>query len=159
MIQLTEKPIDVFQIRNEVAGPECGAVVLFEGCVRNHHRGKSVQALHYEAYSPLALKVFQELQKEAQQKWELGKIAIVHRLGKLEVGEVAVVVAVSSAHRKDAFEACSAIMDQLKKRAPIWKKEFYQDGKSCWVRCEHQGEIPRDGDSLSRREKRSVRHE
>jgi len=159
MFQLTEKPIEVAKVRHDVAEHKCGAVVLFEGHVRNHHLGKNVVALEYVAYHSMVKKVLAEIQNEAQQKWELGKISIVHRLGKLEIGEIAVVVAVSSAHRKEAFEACSTIMDELKKRAPIWKKETYKDGKSCWVGCEEIKEDAGNGCASSRREKRSVRHQ
>lgn len=138
MIELTKNTIAVDKVREAVADPSCGAVVLFEGQVRNHHNGQSVLALEYEVYPKMVLTVIESICEKAKEKWPLGKVAVVHRYGRLEIGEVAVVVAVSSAHRQEAFEAASYVMEQIKHEAPIWKKEFYQDQTSDWVFCSHQ---------------------
>ncbi len=136
MIQLTDKPISFEQIQESVIDPTCGAVVCFEGRVRNHHKGKKVLSLEYEVYSKMALNTFVTIVEQAKEKWLLGQVTISHRYGHLTVGDIAVIVAVASAHRKEAFEACSAIMDQVKKQAPIWKKEHYENGESEWVFCQ-----------------------
>lgn len=137
MIELTEKPIDIERIREAVADPSCGAVVLFEGRVRDHHDGKVVVGLEYEVYPKMVLRVFDSICEQAKQKWHITKVAVIHRYGRLRIGDVAVVVAVASAHRKEAFDAASFIMDAVKKEAPIWKKEFYPDGSVQWVGCSH----------------------
>ncbi len=137
MIEITEKQIDVEKVREAVVDPSCGAVVLFEGRVRNHHEGRVVIGLEYEVYPQMAVKIFESLCARAKQKWPIQKVAVVHRYGRLQIGDVAVVVAVSSAHRKEAFEAAMFIMDTLKQEAPIWKKEFYRDEPAQWVGCSH----------------------
>ena len=137
MIELTDKPINVEKIREAVADSSCGAVVLFEGRVRDHHEGKRVVGLEYEAYPKMVLRVIEAICEQAKIKWGLGKVAVVHRYGRLLIGDVAVVVAVASAHRKEAFDAASFIMDAIKQEAPIWKKEFYSDQPAQWVGCAH----------------------
>lgn len=148
MIELTEKPIDIEKIREAVADPSCGAVVLFEGRVRDHHDGKRVVGLEYEVYSKMVLRVIEAICAQAKAKWGLGKVAVVHRYGRLRIGDVAVVVAVASAHRKEAFDAASFIMDTVKKEAPIWKKEFYSDQPAQWVGCAHGEEKKEIGGGL-----------
>lgn len=133
MLWLTHEPIDVDLIRLNVMDEGAGAVVIFEGRVRNTHQGKKVRALHYEAYPKLALNVFEQITNDAQTRWKLSCVDIAHRVGALKVGEVAVAVVVASPHRKEAFEACAFLIEELKKKAPIWKKEFYEDESEQWV--------------------------
>jgi MoaE-MoaD fusion protein len=112
--------------------PEDGAIVIFDGIVRNHSRGRATRYLEYEAYEEMALKVMQELATQALQKFPIRNVALVHRLGHLEIGESSVLIAVFSAHRSAAFEACRWIIDTLKKTVPIYKKEYFEDG-AVWA--------------------------
>lgn len=112
--------------------PEDGAIVIFDGIVRNHSRGRKTTYLEYEAYEAMALKVMEELADEARKKFPIRNVALVHRLGHLEVGESSVLIAVYSAHRAAAFEACRWLIDTLKKTVPIYKKEYFEDG-AVWA--------------------------
>jgi molybdopterin synthase catalytic subunit len=132
---LTDRAIDLNAILQQVAHPQAGGVVVFLGTVRDNSRGRRVQFLEYEAYQPMALKEMRRVAADAQQRWPLLGIAIVHRLGHLQVGEVSVAIAVASAHRKDAFEAGRFAIDSLKQTVPIWKKEVWDSG-SEWVGSE-----------------------
>jgi molybdopterin synthase catalytic subunit len=132
MVELTEAPIDRNQVLNSVRSPLAGAVVTFDGVVRNHARGKEVTHLFYEAYDSMALLQLEAIRAEATQRWNLHGASIVHRVGRLEIGESSVLIAASAAHRKDAFEACRYIIDAIKTRVPIWKKEHYLDGE-IWI--------------------------
>jgi molybdopterin synthase catalytic subunit len=132
MIQLTEQTIDIQNVIASVETGSAGAIDVFIGTVRNNSNSKAVTRLEYEAYESMALKKMHAIAKEAQAKWPVQKVAIVHRKGRLEIGEAAVVVAVSTPHRKAAFEACQFIIDTVKQVVPIWKKEFYEDGE-VWV--------------------------
>lgn len=132
MIELTEQPIDVARIIAAARAHEAGAVNTFIGTVRNSTANKKVIRLEYEAYEPMAIAEIQKVINEAREKWKLTGWAVSHRTGALLPGEVAVVVAISTPHRKDSFEACQFIIDTLKKTVPIWKKEFFQDGDQ-WV--------------------------
>lgn len=128
------EPIDVEQFRQSLFDTSCGAVVTFEGRVRDHSSaGKKTRALFYEAFPGLTLKVFEEIRREAHARWKVGDVDIAHRVGSLQVGETATVIQVSSPHRREAFEACAYVLEELKKRAPIWKKEIYEDGTEQWV--------------------------
>jgi MoaE-MoaD fusion protein len=118
-----------------VASPEAGAVVTFVGAVRNHARGRAVQWLDYEAYAAGCTPIFAQLAAEMRVQWRVIDVAIHHRVGHLLVGDASVVIAVSSAHRQDAFAACAYAIDKLKERAPIWKKEAYADGET-WIGAE-----------------------
>jgi molybdopterin synthase catalytic subunit len=129
---LTREPIDTRKIANDIKKPEDGALVLFEGIVRNNAQGKAVRFLEYDAYDSMALKKLEELGAQALNQFEIRDVAIVHRLGHMEIGECSVVIAVASAHRGAAFDACRYIIDTLKKIVPIWKKEFYEDGE-VWI--------------------------
>jgi molybdopterin converting factor subunit 1 len=121
----TEAPV------REVAGADCGAVVSFTGTVRESNHGKTVVRLEYEAYPDMALRVFAQIAAEAREKWG-ARLAIHHRTGALEPGELSVVIAAAAPHRADAFDACRHAIEALKKDAPIWKREVYPDGSS-WV--------------------------
>jgi molybdopterin synthase catalytic subunit len=112
--------------------PEDGAIVLFDGMVRNHSRGRATRYLEYEAYEAMALRKMEELTEQALEKFPVRDIALVHRLGHLEVGESSVLIAVFSAHRAAAFDACRWLIDTLKQTVPIWKKEFFEDG-AVWA--------------------------
>jgi len=126
------QPIDVAAVLGAVEGPGEGGVVLFLGRVRDHARGRGVARLDYEAYAPMALSEMQALADEARARLGATRVALVHRTGRIEVGEVAVAVAVAAAHREQAFGACRWLIDTLKQRVPIWKKEWYDDGGE-WV--------------------------
>ena len=112
--------------------PEDGALCVFTGVVRNHNDGKSVRYLEYEGYEEMVVSIFDEISAEAKTRFGVTRVRIVHRLGRMEIGDTSVAVAVSSSHRKEAFEACRFAIDTLKHKAPIWKKEFYADGSS-WL--------------------------
>jgi molybdopterin synthase catalytic subunit len=116
-----------------VQDPEMGAVVTFAGIVRNNFGGRATAYLEYEAYEQMAATVLSQLAAEARARWSTGAIAIHHRVGRLEIGETAVLIVVAAPHRHEAFEAAEWIMDQIKEVAPIWKKEIWADGASEWV--------------------------
>jgi molybdopterin synthase catalytic subunit len=124
-------------LRESVLDPSCGGFVSFEGWVRNHHNHKDVLALEYEAYTPLAEKEGERIIRETFEKFSITKCAAIHRVGKLNIGELAVVVAVSSSHRQEAFAACQYVIDEIKNRVPIWKKEYYTQEEPQWVLCSH----------------------
>jgi molybdopterin synthase catalytic subunit len=132
VIELTEQLLEVTRVINVASKHEAGAVNVFIGTVRNQTSGKEVTKLEYEAYEPMAITEIQKIVDAALASWKLTGWAISHRLGTLLPGEIAVVVAVSTPHRKDSFEACQFIIDSLKKTVPIWKKEFFRDGDQ-WV--------------------------
>lgn len=132
LIRIVDDPIDVRRLRARVDDPRAGAVATFEGVVRDHNRGVAVDHLEYEAYAAMAEKEFARIVGEARSRWPLHRLAVVHRVGRLEIGEVAVAVVVSASHRAAAFDACRWIIDRLKEQAPIWKKEFGADG-SHWL--------------------------
>jgi molybdopterin synthase catalytic subunit len=130
LVRLVREPIDVTSLAGR-AGAD-GAVCLFVGAVRNENRGRSVLRLEYEAYEEMALPLMQEIAAETGRRFPVTDVRLVHRLGRLEVGEASVVVAVSSPHRAEAFAACRFAIDTLKAQVPIWKKELYADG-SEWL--------------------------
>jgi molybdopterin synthase catalytic subunit len=132
MIEITGQPIDVQKIMKAAAVPSAGAVNAFAGTVRNETNGKKVTRLEYEAYEPMAVAEIKKIAEEATKQWGLCAWAVSHRIGTLYPGDIAVVVAVSAPHRKASFEACEYIIDTLKKNAPIWKHEFFEDGDH-WV--------------------------
>ena len=139
MIRLTRDAIDYHALTESVRSPHCGAVVLFLGTVRDL-TGEHVTAfLEYEAYAAMAEKKLAEIEAEVRRRWPVGEIAIVHRLGRLEVGDVSVAVAVSCPHRGEAFDAGRYAIDTLKELVPIWKKENAPDGTGEWV---HQSAKP-----------------
>ncbi|GAB4234085.1 MAG: molybdenum cofactor biosynthesis protein MoaE [Acidobacteriota bacterium] len=132
MIRLTSEPIEPGHWASLLHDETAGAVVTFEGRVRKISRGRNVQHLFYEAYPPMAEKELQRLVEEAHRRWELTRAVIVHRTGRLEIGECSVFIGVSAPHRDAAFQACRFLIDTLKVRVPIWKKEVFEDGSS-WV--------------------------
>lgn len=134
--RLTDAPLDLLTLREAAGDPHAGAVVVFEGTVRNHHLGRAVLRLEYEAHTPVAEKEGRRIVEEALERFNLDHAAAVHRLGELQVGESAVITIVSAPHRAEAFEACRYLIDEIKHRVPIWKKEYYADGSSEWVGCE-----------------------
>jgi molybdopterin synthase catalytic subunit len=123
-------------LRQLLLDPACGGFVAFEGWVRDHNEGQRVTALEYEAFAPLALREGERILAEARAHFGVPHTLCVHRVGALELGELAVYVAVSAPHRDEAFRACRYIIDEVKHRVPIWKKEHYQSGDSGWVNCE-----------------------
>jgi molybdopterin converting factor subunit 1 len=129
---LSERPLDVAATIARVSGPGMGGIVTFLGAVRNEARGRAIQHLEYESYPEMAEREMQKIADEAAQRWPGVKVAIAHRAGHLEVGELAVVVAAAAPHRADAFEACRFAIDTLKQTVPIWKKEVATDGE-YWV--------------------------
>jgi molybdopterin synthase catalytic subunit len=137
MVRLTPEPIDHHALTEQVRRPGCGAVVTFLGTVRDLTDGRVTVALDYEAYPGMAEKKMAEIEREARARWPVGEMALVHRTGRLAVGEVSVAVAVSCPHRGEAFEACRFAIDRLKEVVPIWKQENWADGRTEWV---HPGE-------------------
>ena len=140
MFKLTDIAIDPSALTKALNNDAAGAVVSFEGRVRDHNDGKAVDHLVYESYEKLAAKEAEAILKEARERYPVLEAHCVHRVGRLEIGEVAVWVAVASAHRKEAFDACEFIIDSIKHRLPIWKKETYSDGSYEWVNCRHEAE-------------------
>ena len=134
MFKITTEVITGAEVREAVAAPDAGAVVLFLGTVRNNTDGRPVTCLEYEAYPPMAEKKMAEIAEEIAQKWGIHRIAMIHRTGKLDIGQVSVAVAVASPHRKDGFAACEYAMNRLKQIVPIWKREVWADGEAEWVK-------------------------
>ncbi len=132
MIELDQKPLDINKAIDHVSDRSVGGIDVFIGTVRNATKGKKVIALEFEAYEKMAISEFEKIVAQANAQWPLHKVAILHATGKKEIGDVAVVIAVSSAHRDAAFMACRYIIDTLKKTVPIWKKEIFEDG-DVWV--------------------------
>ena len=123
-------------LRRQLQDPACGGYAAFEGWVRDYNDGRTVLRLEYEAFGSLALREGERILAEAQQRFGVARARCAHRVGPLAIGELAVWVGVSAAHRGEAFDACRYIIDEVKHRVPIWKKEYYQDGDSGWVNCE-----------------------
>ncbi len=132
LVALTREPIDRASLNAAVAHPGAGAIVTFDGVVRDNARGKSVRYLEYEAYDEMALERLHAIAQEVEVRWPMARIAMVHRLGHLEIGETSVIIVVATPHRADAFEACRYAIDTLKTTVPIWKKEIAMNGEE-WV--------------------------
>jgi len=130
---LTNAPIDSAELIARVSSPAAGAVVLFLGTVREMTAGRETLRLHYDCYPEMAERKLAELEAEAKRRWSLVSVAMIHRLGRLELGEASVAVAVSSAHRDAAFEAGRWLIDTLKEVVPVWKQEHWADGSTEWV--------------------------
>lgn len=133
--ELTSDPIDITRVARRVVPPECGATVTLDGYVRQFTKGRETLYLVYEAYEPMALKEMEKLADQTREQFEISNVGIVHRVGKLDIGETSVVISVAAPHRKAAFEACEWIIKELKRTVPIWKKEVYSDGE-IWVEGE-----------------------
>jgi molybdopterin synthase catalytic subunit len=133
MISLTHETIDHIAITEVVRRPNCGGVVTFLGTVRDLTGEQVTLALEYEANAPMAERKLTEIEADVRSRWPVGEVAMVHRLGRLEIGEVSVAVAISAPHRAEAFAACRHAIDRLKELVPIWKKEIGQAGSSAWV--------------------------
>ena len=132
IVTLRDVPLDPIAIGEGIRSDADGALVVFQGIVRSHSRGKQVRALVYEAYGSMAVKQMEQLADEARRRWPILDLAIVHRTGTLQVGEVSVVIAVAASHRGEAFDACEWLIDELKHTVPIWKKEVYTEGEA-WI--------------------------
>ena len=132
MISITHEVLDPEAVTEQVKGGGSGALVTFLGTTRDTTRHRKVLHLEYEAYVPMAEKKLAEVAEEMRDRWEVDGVAIAHRLGRLEIGDVSLVVAVSAAHRKDAFAACQYSVDRIKQTVPIWKKEYFEGGE-VWV--------------------------
>ena len=135
-MEITGQPIDPSALRESLADPGAGGFCVFEGWVRNRNEGRAVRRLEYEAYEPVAVAEAERVIAEAMQQFPFISARCVHRVGMLEIGDLAVWVGVAAAHRDEAFKACRYIIDEIKVRLPIWKKEHYVDGDSGWVNCE-----------------------
>ena len=133
--ELTTEAIDVGAVARRIVLPECGATVTLDGYARKWTAGRETDFLVYEAYEPMALSELNKIGAEAHKKFEIAHVGIVHRTGRLEIGETSVVIAVSAPHRRAAFEACEWLIKELKRTVPIWKKEVFQDGE-VWVEGE-----------------------
>lgn len=131
--RLSDTALQPAALAQELASATAGACVSFEGRVRNHNEGKAVQRLGYQAYAPLALAEGERILAEAQARFAIEHALCVHRTGELAIGDLAVWVGVSAAHRDAAFAACRYVIDEIKRRVPIWKNEFYADGASGWL--------------------------
>ncbi|HJV21731.1 MAG TPA: molybdenum cofactor biosynthesis protein MoaE [Holophagaceae bacterium] len=137
-IRVMEAPLEAVALRDAMEDPHAGALVLFEGRARDHHEGRPVLQLAYEAYVPMAEKELALLREIALERFGLTRCAIHHRIGVVPLTEAAVVVATSSAHRAESFQAAAWIMDEIKQKVPIWKRETYKDGSEAWVECTHR---------------------
>ncbi|PKB84200.1 MAG: hypothetical protein BZY88_00260 [SAR202 cluster bacterium Io17-Chloro-G9] len=135
MIELTHEPLDPQTVTDKVMRDTNGAVVTFLGTTRDNFEGRRVLTLEYEAFPEMAVKKLEEIRQKLKSEFGIDDIAIAHRIGAVPIGEISLVVAVASPHRKEAFFACHAAVDRLKETVPIWKKEVYEDG-SRWVACE-----------------------
>jgi molybdopterin synthase catalytic subunit len=133
--RLTRNPISASDLAKELRAPEDGAVVVFEGIVRNHSRGRATLYLEYEAYEPMAIRKMEELGREAKEKFAIHGLGMIHRLGRLEIGETSVAIIVTAEHRRAALEACQYAIDRLKQAVPVWKKEYFADG-AVWAEGE-----------------------
>jgi molybdopterin synthase catalytic subunit len=157
MLSVTAAPLSVEAVITQVEasvrlrGEGCGAVASFVGLVRATHKGRVVRYLEYEAFDALAIKVFQQIQAEAAEQWTSAALGIVHRTGRLEVGEASVVIAAAAAHRAEAFQACRYAIERIKQIAPVWKHEFFEDGEA-WV----EGALADPDDEAARARARAI---
>ena len=141
---VVHRPLGIDDLLDRVGGPEDGALSLFLGTVRNHHEGRSVRGIRYEAYEEMAREVLEEIVREAARATGVERVAALHRLGELEVGEVSVAIGASSPHRDEAYRATRAVIEAIKVRLPVWKKELYVDGTEGWL----PGRDPREAGSV-----------
>ena len=137
-VRVAADPLDPEVLRVLLTDARAGALVVFEGRARDHHEGRAVLKLSYEAYAPMAEKELEKLRQQAIERFGLVGCAIRHRIGDVPLTESAVIVAASSAHRAEAFQAAAWTMDEIKASVPIWKRETYKDGSEAWVECQHR---------------------
>ena len=137
-------PLDPAALQKEMVNASAGACVTFEGWVRDHNDGRAVKALDYESFIPLAEREGGRILEEARSRFEVLTVVCVHRVGSLQIGDLAVWVGVAAAHRGAAFDACRYVIDETKARVPIWKKEHYLSGASEWINCATRGEHVED---------------
>lgn len=133
--RISSEPFDPVALKSALLASRAGACVCFEGWVRDHNEGAAVTALEYEAHEIVAMKEVDKILVEARARFDIVEVDGVHRVGRLDIGDCAVWVGVSAAHRGAAFDACRYVIDEIKHRVPIWKKEHYRDGASGWVNC------------------------
>ncbi len=145
MNSIITTPISIQEVTNAVASKASGAIDIFIGTTRDHSKGRGVTGLEYEAYVPMALKSLSDIEQEARQRWNVHEVNIVHRIGKVPIGEASVVIAVSSSHRDEAFKACRFLIDRLKEVVPIWKREFFSDGTVEWSMQVHEEQALKRG--------------
>src|SRR5687767_15641476 len=147
LFKITERPLDVQRVIDAVSAPDCGAVATFIGTVRDHNVGRKVEWLDYEAFAPLAVKSFERIADEARDSWPHIRLAIHHRTGRVEIGEISVVIGAASPHRADAFAAARYAIERIKQIVPIWKHEYFEGG-DVWI----EGATA-DPDNIEAREK------
>lgn len=138
--RITRDPIPTHELTQQLKAPADGAVVVFEGIIRDHSHQQKTLYLEYEAYEPMAIRKMEEIGSQARQKFAIDRVGMIHRLGRLEIGETSVAIIVTSAHRRAAFEACQYAIDRLKQIVPIWKKEYFADG-AVWAEGEGQTRV------------------
>ena len=138
MTYLTRGSIDSKMFVESQDNFTAGASVIFLGIIRNHSEGRKVLFLEYEAYEPMAENLLEDLIQQARRLWPLEEIKLQHRLGRLNLGEIAVAIAVCAAHRDEAYQASRFLIEEIKHKVPIWKKEFFEDGTHQWSRCQHE---------------------
>jgi molybdopterin synthase catalytic subunit len=138
--RITGEKISASDLAKSLQAPEDGAMVTFEGVVRNHSGGRKTLYLEYEAYMPMAIRKMEDIGAEAKEKFAIDSVGIIHRTGRLEIGETSVAIVVTAAHRRPAFEACHYLIDRLKQVVPVWKKEYFEDGV-VWVEGEGQKQV------------------
>lgn len=140
LYRITSEKISTSEFANSLHSPSDGALVTFEGVVRDHSDKRRTLYLEYEAYEPMAFRKMQEIGADARQKFDIHSVGIIHRTGRLEIGDTSVAIVVTAAHRRPAFEACQYLIDRLKRVVPIWKKEYFEDG-AVWVEGEGQTQV------------------
>ncbi len=140
--EVVSEPIDVNAVIARVASSKAGAITTFHGVVRDNSLGRKVRYLEYEAYPPMAIAEMERIEAEVRQRWTVERFAITHRVGRLEIGEASVVIAVASPHRREAIEACHFAIDRLKQTVPVWKKEFWEGGE-IWIENQQGSYITR----------------
>jgi molybdopterin synthase catalytic subunit len=132
MIEIRSTQIDTNAVIRSVMTPRAGAIDIFIGTTRDRSNGKNVERLYYEAYEPMALGKMEDIRRDVMRRWKVHAVSMVHRTGEVPVGEASVVIAVSSSHRREAFESCRYCIDRLKEIVPIWKRERFADGTEEW---------------------------
>lgn len=138
---ITADSISLEKFFQERPDPSCGALASFVGIVRDYHEGREVKKLYYDCYQSMADREIGRIVDEVKKEYGVSDIEVLHRVGWLEVGEVAIAILVSAVHRSEAFSACKAVIDRIKEEVPIWKKEVYADGTSEWTSCAHTSGI------------------